>query len=123
MLKDRILTLTQMLKQVKQEEEQLLKKIHSTSCVTPRSRSIDSSQVIRQHYQNQHQYQLLRDRSSSSMRAYQQQQDSSRRQFQNEGDSTSINLADEDQSSSIINVDTVAPSKTRQKKLTAPQKQ
>ena len=73
------MTLTQMLQQVKQEEEQLLKKIHhSTFCVTPRSRSIDSSQVIRQHYQNQHHYQLLRDHSTSSMLAYQQQLDSSR---------------------------------------------
>lgn len=45
LLKDRISTLNQMLMQVKQEEEQLLKKIHTTS-VTPRKRSNDSSKVV-----------------------------------------------------------------------------
>ena len=46
-LKDRISTLNQMLKQVKEEEEQLLKKIHTTSTVTPRNRSNESSRVLK----------------------------------------------------------------------------
>ena len=114
LLKDRILTLTQMLKQVKQEEEQLLKKIHSTAAVTPRARSNGSSRVLRQPQRQPRPSQPMRTQSASSKR--EPGPHSSRRPPTNE--STLLHVEDEP-SSSFLNIDNVP--KTRPKKASVQQ--
>ena len=114
LLKDRILTLTQMLKQVKQEEEQLLKKIHSTAAVTPRPRSNGSSRALRQPQRQARPHQQMRTQSASSKR--EPGPHSSRRPPTNE--STLLHVEDEP-SSSFLNIDNVP--KTRPKKVSLQQ--
>ena len=109
LLKDRIMTLTQMLRQVKQEEEQLLKKIHSTAAVTPRSRSNESARASRHHQHQPQPYQPMRTQSASSKR--EPGHHSSRRPPINE---STLLQVDEEYSSSFLNVDNVP--KTRPKK-------